>query len=242
MALEQVLLYWKRLRNVAEEISETEVPLSLPGQVTPRNRKFCIDGVVDIVRTEGRTVMYDLKTHDCNYVIENVDRYQDQLNVYAHIWQNLRAMKLDEMAVIATRPTEPVRAALESRDQEGLAKELDAWNPVVPIPFLPDEVQKTGKHFGETVDKIEERRFAPRTSADLKKKIGGKQAFGSLNCRTCDARYSCKSYIEFAKATHKGQSFFRTVLDDLGDQVEVDEAKDASLEAALPVSEVLRNR
>ena len=68
-ALRHVLLYWRKLRKIAETVTDTEVRLNLPGQVTPNKRKFNIEGIVDIVRAEGRTVMYDIKTLDPRYVM-----------------------------------------------------------------------------------------------------------------------------------------------------------------------------
>ena len=67
-AWEQVLLYWRRLAELARRVTETEVRLTLPDQRTPKRRRFGIEGVVDIVREDGRTVMYDLKTHDADVV------------------------------------------------------------------------------------------------------------------------------------------------------------------------------
>ena len=63
IALQQVLLYWKNLKDVATHVTDTEVKLNLPGQTTPAGRAFGIEGVVDIVRDDDRTVMYDVKTH-----------------------------------------------------------------------------------------------------------------------------------------------------------------------------------
>ena len=34
-ALNQVLLYWRRLREIANRVTDTEVPIHLPNQVTP---------------------------------------------------------------------------------------------------------------------------------------------------------------------------------------------------------------
>ena len=50
--------------------------------------------MVDIVREHDRTTMYDIKTHDPEFIEANKDFYQQQLNVYAYIWQNLRAQGL----------------------------------------------------------------------------------------------------------------------------------------------------
>jgi len=64
LAWQQVVLYWRRLREIAESITDTEVRLNLPCQKTPKGRVFSIEGVVDIVREADRTTMYDIKTHD----------------------------------------------------------------------------------------------------------------------------------------------------------------------------------
>ena len=94
-ALNQVLFYWRKMRDVAENVTDTEVKLNLPEQITPQGRKYGIEGVVDIIREDERTVMYDIKTHDSDYVRANTAEYEKQLNVYAHIWQGLRGLELD---------------------------------------------------------------------------------------------------------------------------------------------------
>lgn len=117
-ARRQVLAYWRKLKHVAETITDTEVRLNLPGQKSPRGRKFNIEGVVDIVREKGHTVMYDLKTHDPEYVKQNLIEYERQLNVYAHIWQNLRQQELNETAVIATRLPDSLDVAWRNRRRD----------------------------------------------------------------------------------------------------------------------------
>src|SRR5690606_38139191 len=62
-ALQQVLLYWRKLREVALSVTDTEVRLSLPNRRSPQGREFTIEGVVDIVRADDQTIMYDIKTH-----------------------------------------------------------------------------------------------------------------------------------------------------------------------------------
>ena len=52
--------------------------------------------------------MYDVKTHDAEAVRANLT-LERQLNVYAHIWQNLRGQGLDEPAVISTALPEGLR-------------------------------------------------------------------------------------------------------------------------------------
>jgi len=73
-----------------------------------------IEGVVDIVREEGRTTMYDIKTHDLDTIHGNLELYEQQLNVYAHIWRHLRGQELDETAIISTSFPSAVKEALNS--------------------------------------------------------------------------------------------------------------------------------
>ena len=134
-ALNQTLLYWRKLRDIAENVTDTEVRLSLPGQESPRGREYTIEGVVDIVREHDRILMYDIKTHDADYVRANIDLYEQQLNVYAHIWEELRQQPLDETAVIATDYPEAVQEALASGDPQQMAYALEQWEPVVPVSY-----------------------------------------------------------------------------------------------------------
>jgi hypothetical protein len=82
-ALEQVLLYWSKLRDIAINVTDTEIKLTLPELLSSEGRKYAIEGVVDLVREEGTTWMYDIKTHDGDYVRANIGQYEEQLNVYA---------------------------------------------------------------------------------------------------------------------------------------------------------------
>ena len=51
--------------------------------------------IVDIVQEADKIWMYDLKTHDADFIRGHTDFYEDQLNVYAHVWQKLRNNHLD---------------------------------------------------------------------------------------------------------------------------------------------------
>jgi hypothetical protein len=197
-ALEQALLYWRKLRGVAERVTDTEVRLSLPGQETPKRREFGITGVVDIVREDERTVMYDIKTHDAAYVRGNLRLYERQLNIYAQIWQELRGERLDETAIIATDCPEGLTEALESGDEERIAHEMEMWEPVVEVPFDAGSVEATIREFGEVVDAIEEGEFEPRPVEDLRERLYGRMLFATRVCLNCDARFSCASYREYA--------------------------------------------
>lgn len=201
-AWQQVLLYWRKLRDIATRITDTEVRLSLPGQTSPQGREYTIEGVVDILRADDLTVMYDIKTHEVDYVRANLELYKQQLNVYAHIWQELRGEDLDAMAVIATDFPRPIKEALFNPDPDALQIALHHWDPVVPIEYDPAHKDRTLFAFGETVDKIENGEFAPPPPERLQEEIPGAwthERFGTRICRQCDARFSCNSYRVYAR-------------------------------------------
>ena len=231
-ALSQVLFYWRKLKGIATKVTDTEVLLVLPDQKSPAGRKYTIEGVVDIVQEANRTVMYDLKTHDADYVQNNLALYEDQLNVYAHIWQALRGLPLHETAIIATSYPLSVKRALQPPvDQAKLDKALANWQPVVPIPFDKKKVKATIKKFGKTVDDIENHMFGPCTVAKLKDKTGGSRAFGQDVCGNCDGRFSCSAYREYARASgHRQEAQLRAFMEQV-DERDRAERLDASIPA-----------
>ena len=201
----QVLFYWRKLKGIATKVTDTEVLLVLPDQKSPQGRKYTIEGVVDIVQEEGQTVMYDLKTHDAEYVRAHCALYEDQLNVYAHIWQMLRGQPLDEAAIIATAYPSKLKSVLHDPAKLAKDKAWKDWNPVVPIPFSAKKVKATIKKFGQTVDDIENHKFGPRGSDALKAKASGRRTFGQDVCGNCDGRFSCSAYHEYAGLSGRSQ-------------------------------------
>lgn len=142
--------------------------------------------------------MYDIKTHEAKDVHANEEHYKGQLNVYAHIWQNLRNSNIDDIAIIATAPPKELRTAMINGDKEELKKQLKKWKPVVKLPFEQSEINKQIRKFGESVDNIEEGKFNSPTLKDLKTIRNGQKApFGTAVCKHCDARYSCNSYDQY---------------------------------------------
>jgi hypothetical protein len=231
-AKRQVLLYWRRLKKVADTITDTEVRLNLPGQETPKKRKFSIEGVVDIVREEGHTVMYDLKTHEPEYVMKNLAEYERQLNVYAHIWQNLRRQELNETAVIATQFPDSLNTAWENREQNPAAfeEELQLWDPIIPIQFDTLHVQETIQEFARTVDLIEDGKFAPPPVNRLKEIEVRNVTFATRVCRNCDARFSCRSYRDYVKTSRsRDLPRFKDIYNDAGPEADRESRMDAGL-------------
>lgn len=230
LALQMVMLYWKKMPDVAENITDTEVKLSLPEQKTPRGRKFSIEGVVDIIREEDETWMYDIKTHDGNYVRDNLDPYEKQLNVYSYIWKELRGEPLDHTAIIALSFPQPLSDAVRAGDQEQIARELPKWKPLIEIPFDQSHVEETIMDFGRIVDCIEENQFSPPPVSKLKEK-GGEQLFVTRVCRNCDARFSCASYREYALGSNaRFVTGYKKYIEDLGPEIDVEDWKTTNLE------------
>lgn len=242
-ALNQALFYWRKLKDVATRITETEVRLNLPGQITPQKRKFGIEGVVDIVREGDKVVMYDIKTHDAEHVMKHTEEYEGQLNIYAHIWQNLRGQPLDEVAIIATAYPDGMKDALAMQNEEQLLREFEEWNPIVGIEVDPAHVEKVIRDFGRAVDCIENGEFAPAPLEVLKSQFGKKNAlFGTSVCRNCDARFSCDSYRRYAAGSHaRKEAAFKKYLDDYGTELDQQDWLLAEMEAQLVITESIGN-
>jgi hypothetical protein len=241
IAFQQVLRYWQRLREVAERVTDTEVRLTLPEQKTPAGRKYAIEGVVDIVREDERTIMYDIKTHDSEYVRANINEYEKQLNVYAHIWHGLRGEPLDETAIIATAFPEALNEAIQRQNDVLIAREMERWEPLVPIPLDQSHVDSTIVEFGEVIDRIEGKAFAPPSVEQLKEKLPGTKApFAVRVCRNCDARFSCGSYRNYALAssTSRIEFTFSQFYGDMGSEPERAEWIGVNLAEAPPPDSV----
>jgi hypothetical protein len=171
--------------------------------------KYVIEGVVDIIRDDERTIMYDIKTHEAGYVRSNLDQYEKQLNVYAHIWQSLRRQPLDETAIIATAFPDTLNEALQRGKLDIIAREMEAWEPLVPVPLNQSRFEETIEDFGKVVDQIEGKSFAPPPVEKLTEKVPGiNSIFARHVCRSCDARFSCKSYRNYAVSAATGRIEF----------------------------------
>lgn len=230
-ALTQVLYYYRKMRSVAERVTDTEVKLTLPDQLTPDGRRFTIEGIVDIVREDDEVWMYDIKTHDPDYITGNKQFYEKQLNVYAHIYENLRGNKLDHTAIISTAFPANMKAAIASGDVKRIEQELPKWNPLIDISFDQSKVQATIHDFGAVVDKIETNRFEPPSLVVLQAKIEGTNTiFASRVCRNCDARYSCEAYREYALQTGtRTQANFKKYFENFGNDIDQEEFLTANI-------------
>jgi hypothetical protein len=241
-ARQQVEHYWKKLREIAVNVTETEVRLQLPNQKTPKGRKFVIEGVVDLVKEADRIRMYDIKTHYCEEVRHHQEQYVAQLNVYAYVWKHLRGREIHDMGIIAVQLPQKLREAIRSGRQAEIARELELWNPLVPIPPEPSSIAETFDRIASTVDLIEDGTFSPRSPEELAAVAGADQnsggeriAFATLHCRNCDGRFSCSSYREYMRSSDgTGRRFdLLRYIDAASDDGELDEWIDGNIELDL---------
>lgn len=234
LALEQVKNYWKKLRNVAENVSDTEVRLTLPQQKTPVGRPYTIQGIVDVVKEDDRTVMYDIKTHDADFVRSNKKDYEGQLNIYAHIWQSIRGQELDGTSILATGETETLRKAkqrsFQSNNERFLEEALEEWEPEVPIDLEVERIDSYIESFGEVVDLIEEHCFQPPSVEKIKSKIHDNKTFAVHVCRNCDVRFSCEPFKEYAFTSSRARKDFISFYEDYGTEQERVELQEATLD------------
>jgi hypothetical protein len=194
-AFRQVLLYWRKLHAIARKVEETEVRLVLPNRLSPKGRRYNLEGIVDIVTDDSGTMMYDLKTHDPDYIRSHPSEYAAQLDVYATIYEDLRGRHIDGTGVVATSLPERLRSAISAGDDRAIARELEAWEPLIRLPFTPESRDATIQDFGRVVDSIEEGCFSPPSPDQLEESYAGKgRTFGERVCQSCDIRYSCSSY------------------------------------------------
>jgi hypothetical protein len=224
-ALLQVIMYYRKLKGIAETVTDTEVKLTLPQQISPNGNKFTVEGIVDIIRDDKKntTTMYDIKTHEADFVQANKNQYEKQLNVYTHIWQELRQQQLDSTAVVATQFPKKLKKALDDGDDVKIERELQEWNPVIEIPFSQSTVDETINQFACVVDKIEDGEFQPPSVAILNQVIiGTRQKFATRICRNCDARFSCNSYRDYASETSSFVNGFTEYISDLGANEDVE--------------------
>jgi len=233
LALNQVIAYYRKLRRIAEQVTETEVKLTLPNEVTPNGNKFNIEGVVDIVQEGEEIWMYDLKTHDADYIREHTEFYEDQLNVYAHVWQNLRNNHLDKTAIISTALPEKVKNAMKFGTEEVQRLAFEDWKPVIEIEYKEENVAQTIAEFAKVVDNIEDRIFsAPDVERLRKKEPGTNVQFATYVCRNCDARFSCSTYRDYVKQSGaRSQSDIWKYLEDTGDVASNEEKILANLDS-----------
>jgi hypothetical protein len=224
-AWQQVLYYYRKMHDIAEKVTDTEVKLTLPNLHTPSGKRYSIEGVVDIVREDDEVWMYDIKTHEAEYIRANKNYYAQQLNVYSHIWEQVRGNQLDHTAVISTVLPAGLKDAIQRDEPKRQQIAFDEWDPVIVLDRNNEKIVETINDFGTVVDLIESKSFAPPPLARLEERIEGTtRKFATQVCRNCDARFSCGSFRDYArKGQIRGKFNFSKYLEDLAEPLEQEE-------------------
>jgi hypothetical protein len=231
-AWQQILYYYRKLNDIATKVTETEVKLTLPNLKSPDERRYSIEGIVDIVREEDEVWMYDIKTHDADYIRANKDYYSQQLNVYSYIWEKIRGNQLDHTAVISTMLPDGLKDAILKDDEKRKKIAFENWQPVIELERSNEKISATIDDFGKVVDQIENKSFAPPSPGHLETRIEGTtRKFATQVCRNCDARFSCSSFREYArKGQIRGKFNFSKYLEDLAEPMEQEEWTNSNLD------------
>ncbi len=230
VGLAQVIMYIKKLLYIAETVTDTEVKLILPNKETKKGNKYSIVGVIDIIREQDSVTLYDIKTHDPNFINSNIDDFAEQLNIYAHVWQNIRGKEVNSAAIVATKipkSLEQLAADYASKritDQNVLQKEIDKWNPLVPIDDFTSKIDIAIRKFAEVVDSIEGGEFQPPGIQKLKKRTGkSDKTFATNVCNNCDVRFTCESYKKYTMEQKPRKGSFLQHLHQIIEQEELEE-------------------
>jgi DNA helicase-2/ATP-dependent DNA helicase PcrA len=157
-AFAQVMNYFRQNRDEMRRVIQTEVDVSL------EKDGYILAGKVDLLLGgDGKLELLDFKTSprpkDSPALIA---AYERQLCTYAHILERRHGRHVDRLLLYWTS---------EPRKQDAL----------MVLPYDPKRVEEAGRHFDETVRRIQARAFAVTTPPE------------AAICKECDLRMLCRS-------------------------------------------------
>jgi DNA helicase-2/ATP-dependent DNA helicase PcrA len=157
-ALAQVLNYFRQNRDEMRRVIQTEVDVSL------EKDGYILAGKVDLLLGgDGKLELLDFKTSPRpKDSPELIAAYERQLCTYAHILERRHGRHVDRLLLYWTS---------EPRKQDAL----------MVLPYDPKRVEEAGRHFDETVRRIQAREFAVTTPPE------------AAICKECDLRMLCRS-------------------------------------------------
>ncbi len=155
-AFAQVLHYYRQNQDEMRRIVETEVDVSL------EKNDYILTGKVDLLLGgDGRLELLDFKTSPRPRANpELLAAYERQLCTYAHVLERRRGRRVDRLLLYWTS---------EPRKEDAL----------LTLPYRPERVVEAGRHFDDTVRRIQAGEFAVTTPPD------------PVICRECDLRSLC---------------------------------------------------
>jgi DNA helicase-2/ATP-dependent DNA helicase PcrA len=157
-ALAQVLNYFRQNQEEMRRVIQTEVDVSL------EKDGYILAGKVDLLLGgDGKLELLDFKTSPRPKDSPDlIAAYERQLCTYAHILERRHGRHVDRLLLYWT-----------SEPRKGDA--------LMVLPYDPKRVEKAGRHFDETVRRIQAREFAVTTPPE------------AAICKECDLRMLCRS-------------------------------------------------
>ncbi|MDE3258377.1 MAG: ATP-dependent DNA helicase [Gemmatimonadota bacterium] len=158
LAFSQVINYFRQNQGAMHRIVETEVDVSL------EKDGYILTGKVDLlIGGDGKLELLDFKTSPRpTNSSELISAYERQLCTYAHILEQRHGKHVDRLLLYWTA---------ENRKDQAL----------MALPYRPESVEEAGRHFDETVNRIQEGQFKVSTPPEAK------------ICQECDLRMLCHS-------------------------------------------------
>lgn len=155
-ALTQVMNYFRQNQDEMQRVIQTEVDVSL------EKDGYILRGKVDLLLGgDGKLELLDFKTSPRpKESPELVAAYERQLCTYAHILESRRGKGVERLMLYWTS---------EPRKEDAL----------MVLPYDPHKVEEAGRHFDETVRRIQAREFEVRKTPE------------PAICKECDLRTLC---------------------------------------------------
>jgi DNA helicase-2/ATP-dependent DNA helicase PcrA len=164
-AFRQVLNYFRQNRDEMRRVIQTEVDVSL------EKDGYILTGTVDLLLGgDGKLELLDFKTSPRpEHSPALLAAYEQQLCTYAHIVERRHGKRVDRLLLYWTA---------EARKEDAL----------MVLPYDPCRVEETGRHFDETVRRIEAWEFAVKNPPE------------AAICKECDLRSMCSADGVIARA------------------------------------------
>ena len=155
-AFTQVMNYFRQNRDEMRRVIQTEVDVSL------EKDDYILAGKVDLLLgSDGKLELLDFKTSPRpKGSPELIAAYERQLCTYAHILERRHDRRVDRLLLYWTS---------EPRKEDAL----------MVLPYAPERVEEAGRHFDETVRRIQAKEFEVRTPPE------------PGICKECDLRMLC---------------------------------------------------
>ena len=157
-AFKHVINYFRQNQDEMRRVIETEVDVSL------EKDGYILTGKVDLlIGGDGKLELLDFKTSPRpKDSPELIVAYERQLCTYAHILERRQGRRADRLLLYWTS---------EPRKEDAL----------MSLPYHPERVEEAGRHFDETVRRIQTRRFEVTRPPE------------AAICKECDLRMLCGS-------------------------------------------------